>query len=203
MTNILLITSSPRGPASISTKVATALTQRLMASAPDPRLIERDVADNPPPFIDSAFITAMITPAEARSPEQLVRLALSEVLIAELMAADILVIGTAMINKGIPASLKSWIDHVSRQGVTFVNTPQGPKGLISGKKAYVVAAQGAVYTQEPFLSLNYQDTYLRMILRSLGIIDIETIVADGVAFGPGGPRNALAKAMAAAEEVVV
>ncbi len=203
MTNILLLTSSPRGPASISTKVATAVARRLLSSAPNSRLTVRDLADNPPPYIESTFVSALMTPAEQRSPVQQARLALSEALIAELMEADVLVIGAAMINKGVPAPLKSWVDHVSRQGVTFVNTPQGPQGLLTGKKAYVIAAQGAVYTQEPFLSLNYQDTYLRMILNCLGIVDVKTIVADGVAFGPDAPANVLAKAMTAVDAMTV
>src|ERR1700759_2619788 len=117
--NILLVTSSPRGEASYSTKLARELAAGLQRSDPEATLTERDLNRDPLPFIGEAFVRAIGTPAESRSEADLDSLVLSNTLVAELQRADQIVIGSGMINLGIPAALKSWIDHVTRAGLTF------------------------------------------------------------------------------------
>ena len=118
----------------------------------------RDLSDVPHPVLDEAALGALFTPAEQRTPEQAARVALDDALIAEIQAADVVVLGVPMYNFGVPAQLKNWIDAISRAGVTFRYTENGPEGLLKGKKVYVALARGGKYrntpadTQVPYLA---------------------------------------------------
>jgi FMN-dependent NADH-azoreductase len=150
--SILLITSSPRGQASHSTHVATELARRLKAADPDVTLVVRDLASAPLPHIDSDYSAGIYTPPEKRSERQLEVVGVSDAAVDELFAADKIVIATGLINFSISSTLKSWIDHVARAGRTFSYCKDGPKGLVTGKKVYVVLASGGVYSEVPRLS---------------------------------------------------
>ena len=194
MTHILLVTSSPRGEASLSSQVARSLAERLAGG--DPSLLTvRDLGRNPLPHIDEHFVVGRDLAAGQRSPAQQAATALSDRLIAEVFAADILVIGSAMINFGISSNLKAWLDHLARAGVTFRYTDKGPEGLITGRKVYIVTASGGVY-RGAMAALDFQDTYLRRMLGFLGLTDIETIAIEGVAFGAEAADRALSTAFA-------
>src|SRR5690242_11013084 len=130
--NILLVTSSPRGEASYSTRIARELASRLQQNHPGATLTERDLDHTPVPFIDEPFVRAMYTPEELRSAEDRGRLELSDRLVEELKRADRIVIGSGMINFGIPATLKTWLDQVARAGLTFSYGSGGPEGLLKG-----------------------------------------------------------------------
>ncbi len=140
--NILQINSSIRpatGPqASASTLLANELVQALPARHPGASRVVRDLGRQPHLVLDEAALMALHTPAEQRTPEQAARVALDDTLLAELMAADVLVIGASMYNFGVPAQLKAWLDAISRAGVTFRYTTSGPAGLVHGKTVYVV-----------------------------------------------------------------
>ena len=127
------------------------------------------------PLIDEAWIGANFTPAEERTQEQLEILAFSDELVAELKAADILVIGSPIYNFGVPAALKAWVDLVARARLTFRYTENGPEGLLKGKTAYVVIASGGVPVDS---AVDFATPYLRQALRFVGITDIEIIAAD-------------------------
>jgi FMN-dependent NADH-azoreductase len=196
MNRILLITSSPRGAASYSTQVAHALANQLAAGRAAATVTVRDLAREPLPHIDTGFAAARNEPRDPLSPEQRAMLARSDALIEELRAADVIILAAAMINFGIPSTLKAYIDHVLRPGVTFRYTDQGPEGLLRGKKVYLVLARGGVYSRGPMQSLNFQDPYLRAALGFIGLTDVEVIAVEGVAFG----ADAAAKAVSAALE---
>jgi FMN-dependent NADH-azoreductase len=196
MSQILLITSSPRAGASYSTQVAHALAKNLISKHKDPTLVVRDLAGDPPQHIDDSFATARNTPPEQLLPSQRAVLALSDALISELMASDIIIIAAGMINFGIPSTLKSYIDYILRPGATFRYTEKGSEGLVHGKKVYLVLARGGTYSEGPMQALNFQDTYLKAALGFIGLTDIEVITVEGVAFG----ANATAKAVNAAME---
>ncbi|MGH7868523.1 MAG: FMN-dependent NADH-azoreductase, partial [Candidatus Dormibacteraceae bacterium] len=149
MSQILLITSSPRAGASYSTQVAQALAKNLISKHKDSTLIVRDLAGDPPQHIDDSFATARNTPLEQLLPSQRAVLALSDALVSELMASDIIIMAAGMINFGIPSTLKSYIDHILRAGTTFRYTEKGPEGLVRGKKVYLVLARGGVYSEGP------------------------------------------------------
>lgn len=202
MKKILLITSSPRGEASHSRDVAHRLVHRLNASHGETSLVERDLSSQPLPHIDTSFVQAVFTPEESRSDAQKAQLALSDDLVDELMSADILIIASGMINFGISSQLKAWIDHIARAGKTFTYGEKGPAGLVTGKKAYLIASSGGIYSSGPMAQYNHQDTYLRSVLGFLGVSDVETIYVEGVSYGPEQLDAALSKADAAIESIV-
>ena len=196
MSQILLITSSPRATASYSTRVAHALAKSLISRRRDTTLIVRDLAAEPPQHIDDSFAIARNTPPEQLSPSQRTALEMSDALVSELKAADIIIVAAGMINFGIPSTLKSYIDHILRPGATFRYTEKGPEGLVHGKKVYLVMARGGIYSEGPMQALNFQDTYLKVVLRFIGLTDIEVITIEGVAFGADAAAKAVDAAMA-------
>jgi FMN-dependent NADH-azoreductase len=117
------------------------------------------------------------------------------------LAADTVVIAAGMINFGIPSSLKAYIDHVVRPGVTFRYGEKGPEGLVKGKKAYIVVARGGVYSQGPMQAYNFQDTYLKVALGFIGITDVEVIAVEGIAFGPEVAAQAVSTALRQVEAI--
>ena len=115
MSSILLLTSSPRSD-SLSTKIATELADKIKAQNPGKTIVHRNLAAAPLPHIDELFTAAIRTPAEARTPEQVEAIKVSDELVDELLAADTVVIGTGLINFNIYSSLKAWIDNIAREG---------------------------------------------------------------------------------------
>jgi FMN-dependent NADH-azoreductase len=196
MGTVLLVTSSPRGDASHSTKIARSLAERLASGDSRSTVVVRDLSREPLSHIGEDFVTALATPAEKRTAAQSAAVALSDQLIAELFAADAIVIASAMINFGVSSTLKTYIDHLVRGGATFRYSETGPEGLVKGKKAYIVRASGGVYSEGPMQSFNFQDTYLTKILGFIGITDVEIIPIEGVAFGPEATKRALVAAAA-------
>jgi FMN-dependent NADH-azoreductase len=196
MPQILLVTSSPRGPLSYSTKVARSLAEELAASHPGTRIVERDLATNPLPHIGADFLSGLATSQESRTASQKAAVALSDNIIAEVFAADIIVIASAMINFGLSSTLKTWFDYLLRAGGTFKYSENGPEGLVKGKKTYIVEARGGVYSQGPMKAADFQEPYLRQLLSFIGLTDVETIAVEGVAFGPEVAEKAFAAALA-------
>jgi len=199
MSQILLITSSPRVE-SYSTRVARRLAEKL-GSRPGSHLTVRDLTRQPLPHIDDSFAVARNTPADLLTSAQKSALSLSDELLTELFAADILIIAAAMINFGIPSSLKAYVDYVVRPGVTFRYGNNGPEGLIKGKKAYLVVARGGNYSQGPMQAFNFQDTYLKTTLGFIGITDVEVIAVEGIAFGPEVAEKAVSAALARVDAI--
>ena len=145
MKNILFVLSSPRGWKSYSHQFAGHIVDDLKARHPGAKVVVRDVAKEPLPHVDGAFATGRVQPPEKRSPAEAKALALSDALVDELAAADVVVFAVPMHNFGLPSSLKAWIDHVVRPGRTFSYSEKGPEGLLKGKKAVVVVARGGVF----------------------------------------------------------
>ncbi len=114
----------------------------------------------------------------------------------ELLAADTLVIATGLINFGIYSTLKSWIDNVARAGQTFTYTAEGPKGLATGKKVYIVMSSGGVYSEGPAAAMDHAVPYLKTVLGFMGMKDVEVIYVEGLAFGPEAAEKSIAAASA-------
>lgn len=191
MKNILLITSSPRGEASHSTKVGRDLVAKFQSAYPEANVNVRDLWQVPPPMIDEAFTHAAFTPEEARNADQRNRLSLSDELIDEILTADTLVIASGMINFGVSTALKAWFDHIARAGKTFRYGGTGPEGLLKGRKAYLVTAYGGVYSTGPMQAMDFQAPYIRSTLAFLGVEVADTIIVEGVAFGEEATQTAL------------
>lgn len=189
--NILQVNSSARADASVSTRLANELTARLVSAHPGAKVAVRDLQREPLPELDEAALQALFTPAERRTPAQAARVAQDDAVIAEIQAADVVVLGVPMINFAITAQLKNWIDAISRAKVTFQYTANGPEGLLKGKKVYAVLARGGKYRDS---GADSQVPYLRQVLGFLGMTDIEFIYAEGLAMGPEAEAAALAEA---------
>ncbi|MBB4290722.1 FMN-dependent NADH-azoreductase [Rhizobium leguminosarum] len=202
MSSILLLTSSPRAE-SLSTPIAADLAEKLKGQNPGSVVVRRDLAANPLPHIDDLFTGAIRKPAEDRTAEEIAAIKTSDELVAELFAADTIVISTGLINFNIYSSLKTWIDNVARAGVTFKYTETGPVGLVTGKKVYVVLTSGGVYSQGPAAPLNHAVPYLKSVLGFLGITDIETIYVEGLAFGPEAAEKAIDAAKSRVQEIAL
>jgi FMN-dependent NADH-azoreductase len=194
MTQVLLVTSSPRGAASHSTRIARSLVAQLASGGAKSTVVVRDLFKNPLPHIGEDFVSALGTPPEQLTPAQKAAIARSDELIAELFAADVIVIASGMVNFGVPSTLKTYIDYVLRGGSTFRYTANGPEGLVKGKKAFIVHASGGIYSQGPAQAANFQDTYLKHVLAFIGITDVETISIEGIAYGPEAAEKAVTAA---------
>jgi FMN-dependent NADH-azoreductase len=197
--NILQINSSARRDASHSTRLANRLVQRLRESEPESTLTVRDLNDAPQPVLDEAALGALFTPAHERTPEQAARVALDDALIAEIQAADVVVLGITMYYFGVPAPLKNWIDAISRAGVTFRYSETGPEGLLKGKKVYVALTRGGQYRNTPS---DTQEPYLKTVFTFLGLTDVQFVYAEGLAMGADAERNAIASAHEQIEEAL-
>jgi FMN-dependent NADH-azoreductase len=197
--NILQINSSARTVGSHSSRMASDIVSRLQASNPGTTLTLRDLGRTPHPALDEATLHALFTPAAQRSIEHAERVAQDDALIAEVQAADVLVLGVPMYNFGVPAALKNWIDAIARTGVTFKYTDKGPVGLLQGKKVYIALARGGLYRDTP---ADTQVPYLKMVLGFLGMSDVQFVYAEGLAMGPDAEKKALASAEAQIEEAL-
>jgi FMN-dependent NADH-azoreductase len=196
---ILQVNSSARTDGSHSTRLATTITQGLLAAHPGANLAVRDLARVAHPALDESALGALFTPAEQRTAEQAARVALDDMLIAEIQQADTLVIGVPMYNFGVPSQLKNWIDAISRVRVTFRYTDKGPEGLLQGKKVVFALTRGGMYRNTPKDS---QVPYLTTVFAFLGMTDLHFVYAEGLAMGPEAEREALASAHAQIEDVL-
>ncbi len=179
MPQLLAIESSPRGDYSISRKLTATFIADWKAQHPGGTVVLRDLMKTTLPFVDLPWILGAYTPAEQHSPEMKQALEISNELIAELMAADAIVLGTSMYNFSIPAVLKAYIDHIVRVGVTF--TPSY-EGLVKGKKATIILASGGLYTPgAPAEGYNVAISYLKQVLGFIGITDVNVVLAGGTA----------------------
>ena len=202
MKSILLILGSPRGRASYSHQIGRRIVDDLKSRYPAAKVVVRNLAKEPLPDVGDAFVTGRVLAQDKRSPAEAEALALSDVMVAELMAADVLVLATPMHNFGISASVKAWIDHIVRPGVTFSYSDKGALGLVQGKKLILVLARGGIYTEGPMKGYDFQEPYLRTVLGFIGVTNVEVIRIEGVAMGDDAVRNAVTSAKAQANAVV-
>jgi FMN-dependent NADH-azoreductase len=201
MSNILFVNSSPRGAGSYSNQVASALVEKLEAASIGAIVTVRDLAKEPLPHVDDEFVAAIRGPAGPQTDVQREIARRSDALVDELLAADTVVIAAPMINFTIPTTLKGWIDYVARAGRTFSYSESGPKGLVSGKRVFLVVARGGVYSDRA--QYDFQLPYLRHVLAFLGMTDVEVIDVEGTAFGPEAAERAVTAALARVEAVAL
>ncbi|QFT57863.1 FMN-dependent NADH-azoreductase [Sulfitobacter sp. THAF37] len=172
--SILRIDSS----ANTTDSITRTLTDRIVAQLGDTDIVTRDLALEPLPQITHTWAVARTTPEADRAPEQVEALKESDKLVAELLAADTIVIGAPVYNFGVPASLKAWIDLVARVGVTFRYTETGPEGLVKGKRVIIAMASGGTPAGS---SADFVSGYLKFVLGFMGMDDVTVIAADALA----------------------
>ena len=191
MSNILALTSSALGEASVSNRLVRETVAALRENDPAMTVTARDIGAEPVPHLTVESATALRgEPANAAQAEAR---ALSDTLVGEVQAADTLVIGAPMYNFGIPSTLKAWFDYVLRAGVTFRYTEAGPEGLLKGKRAIVVVASGGTQSGS---EIDFATNYLKHVLGFVGISDVEIIAADQLG---KGAEDKLASASGAIE----
>jgi len=191
MKTLLQLNASLFSTGGQSTQLADAFVDAWQARNPGANVIVRNLAEQTVPHLDAERFGAFLAKQGERSAEQQAVVDYSDALIAELKRADVLVLGLPMYNFGVPSTLKAYIDHVARAGSTFKYTDKGPVGLLTGKKAYVFATRGGLYNGTP---LDTQTSYVRDILRFLGIADVEFVYAEGLAIDAERKNSALTDA---------
>lgn len=180
MKRVLHIISSPRSKSSISKKLGNAVVEKITAKYPESILKKRDLTNPLFPHLEENHINAFFTPAEHRSPEQLEFVKLSDTVIAELQEADIIIIEAPLYNFSITSTLKSWLDHIARAGVTFRYDENGPEGLIKNKKVYLAFSSGGIYSEGERQAYDFVVPYLEKTLGFMGMTDISVIRAEGL-----------------------
>ena len=193
MPTLLAIESSPRGDYSISRSLTQTFIDAWKTAHNGGTVVTRDLMKTSLPFVDLPWIAGAYTPAEKHSPEMTAALKISNELIAELKAADHIVIGTSMYNFSTPANLKAYIDHIVRINETFTSSYEG---LVKGKKVTVLIASGSVYAPGSHMeSYNAESGYLKQVLGFIGITDVNIVLAGGTGAVDMGktPREELLK----------
>lgn len=177
MTRLLVVETSPRGENSISRNLTRRYVARWQDAHPEGEVVIRDLMETDLPFVTAPWLHAYFTPSEQHTPEMKEVLSLSDELVAELLAADHVVIATPVYNYNVPAALKAWVDHIVRKGLTL---GFDGKGLLLGKTATVLMASGGVYTEgSPIRDRDIATQYLRLILSVIGFTDVTVIAAGG------------------------
>jgi FMN-dependent NADH-azoreductase len=193
MPTVLVLTSSVLGETSVSSQLVQEAVARLRSQDPSLRVITRDLGGSPIPHLTLDAATALRV-AEPANAAQAAAQALSNELIAELQAADIVVIGAPMYNFGISSTLKTWFDYVLRAGVTFRYSESGPEGLMKGKRAIVIESRGGLYSEGPAQVMDAQEPHLRTLLGFIGITNVTFVRAAKLAFGPEAREQAIGAA---------
>lgn len=198
MSNVLIIESSARQQDSFSRELTQQFISHWKTLHPADRLTIRDVAVNPVPHLDADLLGGWMKPETQRNAAEQASLQRSNELTDELLAADVLVLAAPMYNFAIPSTLKAWLDHVLRAGLTFKYTETGPQGLLTGKKAYVLTARGGIYAGS---TADHQEPYLRQVLAFVGIHDVTFIHAEGMNLGGDFQEKGLNQAKARLSDV--
>ena len=198
MSRVQIIESSARKDGSISRQLTEQFIAQWQAAHPADIVSVRDLALNPVPHLDADLLGGWMKPEAERSAEEVQALARSNELTEEVLAVDVLVLAAPMYNFAIPSTLKAWLDHVLRAGVTFKYTATGPQGLLTGKRAIVLTARGGIYAGS---SADHQEPYLRQVLAFIGIHDVQFIHAEGMNLGGDFSEKGLNQAKAQLAQV--
>jgi FMN-dependent NADH-azoreductase len=178
--NILHIDCSPR-PESHSRQLSAAIVKKLLEVAPGASIRRRDFAAAPLPHASPDYATALSSPATLAAPPR-GALELSEALIQEVEAADVIVIGTPMNNLTVPSVLKAWIDQILRAGRTFMSTPAGKMGMLRDRPVFIGIASGGVFTGDRANQPDFLTPYLSVVLGSIGLKTMQFLSVQATAF---------------------
>ncbi|WP_114195163.1 FMN-dependent NADH-azoreductase [Edaphovirga cremea] len=199
MSKVLILKSSILANFSQTNQLADYFVKQWQADHTDDEITIRDLAANPIPVLDGELVGALRPSDATLTPRQQEALDLSDELIAELQAHDVVVIAAPMYNFNIPTQLKNYFDLVARAGVTFRYTEQGPEGLIVGKRVIVLTSRGGIHKDTPS---DLVVPYLRLFLGFLGMTDVDFVFAEGIAYGPEVATKAQDAAKSLIEQVI-
>jgi len=194
MKRILHLNSSIQGSQSYSAKLGNAIVQQVQEKYPGSTLEEVDLVKLEVPHLNPDTLRTFFTPEEQLTEDEKNSIRYSNEAVAQLFAADIIVIGAPLYNFTIHTSLKAWIDHITRAGKTFGYGNNGPIGMVTGKKVYVAMSSGGIFSEGPNKQNDFVAPYLKAFLGFLGMSDLTVIRAEGLKV-PGVKENAMNKAI--------
>ena len=194
MKNILHLISSIQGSASYSVKLGHAVIEKIQEKYPGSSVDELNLVDIDIPHLNPAVLRTFFIPGDQLTEEEKESIRLSDGLVKQLLAADIIVIGAPLYNFTIHTSLKAWIDHITRAGITFGYDENGPTGMITGKKVYVAMSSGGIFSTGPGKANDFVAPYLQAFLGFLGMTDQTVFRAEGLKV-PGVKDQAMQKAI--------
>ncbi|OQP31014.1 MULTISPECIES: FMN-dependent NADH-azoreductase [Pantoea] len=197
MSKVLVLKSSILAGYSQSSQLADFYVEE--AKAKGDQVTVRDLAADPIPVLDGELVGALRPSDAPLSPRQQEALDLSNALIDELQAHDVVVIAAPMYNFNIPTQLKNYFDLVARAGVTFRYTEAGPEGLVKGKRAVILSSRGGIHKDTPSDLLT---PYVKLFLGFIGITDVNFVFAEGIAYGPEVATKATDEAKSAIKQIV-
>ena len=193
---LLHIDSSVLGGNSVSRQLTQDIVAQWRTSHPGTVVDYLDLAIHAPSHLSADSLGFRAAPgAEPLTEVQKRENAVSEALVSQLLAADVVVIGAPLYNFSIPSQLKAWIDRIAQPGRTFTYTDEGPKGLATGKTVIVASTRGGAYsTSDAGRAMEHQESYLQTVLGFIGITDVRFVRAEGLAMGDSARAQALASA---------
>jgi FMN-dependent NADH-azoreductase len=200
---LLHIDTSPLATNSVSRQLTAQTVDAWAAAHPGLAVEYLDLVKHAPSHlnIDSLGFRLGLD-ADSLTAEQKRENAISEALVAQFLAADVVVLGAPMYNFSVPSQLKAWIDRVAQAGRTFRYTAGGPQGLAGGKTVVIVSTRGGAYSATPAeVPMDHQESYLRAVFGFFGVTDVRIVRAEGLATGDAGRAKALAAAEQAIREV--
>ncbi len=200
---LLHIDSSALGANSVSRQLTERIVAQWRAAHPDLVVEYLDLAQDAPTHLSLESLGFRSGPdAQGQTEVQRRENAISEKLVSQFVAADVVVVGAPMYNFSIPSQLKAWIDRVAQVGRTFKYTETGPQGLAGGKTVIVASTRGGVYSTNPALAgLDHQESYLKTVFGFFGITDVQFVRAEGVAMGDAAKARALDAAVVTIESL--
>ena len=202
---LLHIDSSALGANSVSRQLTERIVAQWRATHPGTTVEHLDLAKDAPAHLSMDSLGFRLGPnAGGLSDVQRRENELSEKLVSQFLAADVVVVGAPMYNFSIPSQLKAWIDRIAQAGRTFTYTEKGPKGLATGKTVIVASSRGGVYSTNPAMAgLDHQESYLKTVFGFFGIADVQFVRAEGVAMGDEPKAHAIAAADLAIRALVL
>jgi FMN-dependent NADH-azoreductase len=192
MKSLLVINSSAAREGSVSRTLVEDAVAHLLDADPFAEVVRRDLGTDPVPHLTVDTLNGVRGTPETHAEHR--ARALSDELIAELRAADTIVIGAPMYNFGVATGLRSWFDYVLRAGETFSYSAAGPKGLLNGKRVIVIESRGGLYSEGPASAIDFQEPYLRHLLGFIGLTDVSFVHAEKIGFGPEARSAAITQA---------
>lgn len=194
MKRILHLMSSIQEKGSHSIQLGRAITEKIQEKYPGSALEELNLVDIEIPHLNPAILRTFFISTDQLTEEEKASIRFSDQLVKQLLAADIIVIGAPLYNFTIHSSLKAWIDHITRAGITFGYGENGPVGKVTGKKVYVAMSSGGVYSEGPGKANDFVAPYLNAFLGFLGMTDLTVVRAEGLKV-PGVKEYAMEKAI--------
>lgn len=194
MKRILHLISSVQGNQSNSLKLGNAIIEKIQNKYQDSEVEELNLVDIEIPHLNPAVLRTFFIPGDQLTTEEKESIRFSDEVVKQLMTSDIVVIGAPLYNFTIPSSLKAWIDHITRAGITFGYGENGPVGKVTGKKVYVAMSSGGIFSEGPGKANDFVAPYLQSFLGFLGMTDLTVFRAEGLKV-PGVKENAMEKAI--------